>query len=102
MRCKRAVSEERETAKLTGSQTIERTVTLRLSNLGDSERELEITERIPVREIEGLEVKLEKAEGWKLDQDGYLKHTVKLAPRAQLTLTFEYAIKAKSNVVLPF
>ena len=47
-------------------------------------------------------MKLEKAEGWKLDQDGYMKHTVKLMPRAQLTLVFSYEIKAKSNVVLPF
>ena len=102
VRCKRAVREEREKAKLTGSQTLTREVTLRLSNLGDSERELEITERIPVSEIDGLEVKLEEAKDWKLDQDGYLKRTIKLEPRAQLTLQFSYEIKAKSNVVLPF
>jgi uncharacterized protein (TIGR02231 family) len=102
VRCKRAVREERETAKLTGSQTIERKVTLRLSNLGDSKRELEITERIPVSEIEGLEVKLTEGKDWKQDQDGYLKRTVQLEPRANLTLDFSYEIKAKSNVVLPF
>jgi len=102
VRCKRAVREERETAKLTGSQTIDRKVTLRLSNLGDSRRELEVTERIPVSEIEGLEVKLTESKDWKLDQDGYLKRTVQLEPRANLTLDFSYEIKAKSNVVLPF
>ena len=102
VRCKRAVREERETAKLTGSQTISRKVTLRLSNLGDSKRELEITERIPVSEIEGLEVKLTEGKDWKQDQDGYLKRTVQLEPRANLTLDFSYEIKAKSNVVLPF
>lgn len=102
VRCKRAVSEERETAKLTGSQTITRTVTLRLSNLGDSAREIEVVERIPVSEIEGLDVKLEEAKDWSLDKDGYLKHQLQLEPRGQLTLTFSYEIKAKSNVVLPF
>ena len=102
IRCKRAQREDREQAKLTGSQTIERKVTLRLSNLGDSARELEVIERIPVSEIEGLEVKLTDGKDWQLDKDGYLRRTVKLEPRGQLTLEYEYEIKAKGNVVLPF
>jgi uncharacterized protein (TIGR02231 family) len=102
VRCKRSVNEERETAKLTGSQTIERKVTLRLSNLGDSTREVLITERVPVSEIEGLEIKLKEAGDWKLDEDGYLTRTITLEPRANLTLDFAYEIKARSNVVLPF
>ena len=102
VRCKRSVKEERETAKLTGSQTIERKVTLRLSNLGDSARELQITERVPVSEIEGLEIKLKESKDWKLDEDGYLTRTITLEPRANATYEFSYEIKAKSNVVLPF
>lgn len=102
IRCKRSVHEERETAKLTGSQTIDRKVTLRLSNLGDSARELQITERVPVSEIEGLEIKLKEAKDWKLDEDGYLTRVVNLEPRANVTYEFSYEIKAKSNVVLPF
>ncbi|MBZ0137696.1 MAG: DUF4139 domain-containing protein [Planctomycetes bacterium] len=102
VRCKRSVHEERETAKLTGSQTIERKVTLRLSNLGDGPQELLINERVPVSEIEGLEVKLKEAKDWKLDEDGYLTRTITLEPRANATCEFSYEIKAKSNVVLPF
>ena len=102
VRCKRSVKEERETAKLTGSQIIEREVTLRLSNLGDSTRELLITERIPVSEVEGLEIKLKETKDWKLDEDGYLTRAVNLEPRANVTYKFSYDIKAKSNVVLPF
>lgn len=102
VRCKRAVSETRETAKLTGAQTIARKVTLRLSNLGHEPRELEITERVPVSEIEGLEVKLVESRGWSLDKDGYLAHTLTLAPNANVTLEHSYELRAKSNVVLPF
>lgn len=102
VRCKRARTEDREKAKLTGSQTIERKITLRLSNLGDSARELEVLERIPVSEIDGLEVKLTDGKEWQLDKDGYLRRTVTLEPRANLTLSYEYEIKAKGNVVLPF
>jgi uncharacterized protein (TIGR02231 family) len=102
IRCKRAVSEQRETAKITGAQAIKRTVTLRLSNLGNEPRELEITERIPVSEIEGLEVKLTETKDWKLDQDGYLLHKLALQPRANVTLEYTYEIRARSNVVLPF
>jgi uncharacterized protein (TIGR02231 family) len=102
IRCKRAVGETRETAKITGAQTIERTVTLRLSNLGNEPRELEITERVPVSEIEGLEIRLTEQKDWKLDQDGYLQHKLTLQPRANVTLEYQYEIRAKSNVVLPF
>lgn len=102
VRCKRSASEQRQTAKLTGSQTIEREVTLRLSNLGDSSRELQITERVPVSEIEGLEIKLTEAKDWKLDEDGYLTRVITLEPGANATYEFSYEVKAKSNVVLPF
>jgi uncharacterized protein (TIGR02231 family) len=102
VRSKRGVREERETAKLTGSQTITRVVTLHLSNLGDEPREMTILERIPVSEIEGLEVKLTDAKEWKLDKDGYLTRQVSIKPRANDVFAFSYEIKAKSNVVLPF
>lgn len=103
VRCRRAVTEQRETAKLTGSQTITREVTLRLSNLSDEARQIDITERLPVSEIEGLEIKPLEIKGWQHDaKDGYLKQRTELPPRGQQTLTIKYEIKAKSNVVLPF
>ena len=88
---------------ITGTQTIKRTVTLYLSNLAGEARAAELTERVPVSEIDGLEIKLTEVPGWQPDpKDGYLKRQVNVAPRANETLTFKYEIKAAKNVQLPF
>ncbi|MBX3473093.1 MAG: DUF4139 domain-containing protein [Planctomycetes bacterium] len=103
LRCKRNVYEEREQAAITGTQTIKRTVTLYLSNLAGEARAAELTERVPVSEIEGLEIKLTDAAGWQPDpKDGYLKRQVSVQPRANDSLIFKYEIKAARNVQLPF
>jgi len=103
LRCKRNTHEEREQAAITGTQTIKRTVTLYLSNLSSEVRAAELTERVPVSEIEGLEIKLGDLPGWQPDpKDGYLKRQVSVQPRANETLTFKYEIKAAKNVQLPF
>lgn len=101
LRCKRNVHEEREQAAITGTQTIKRTVTLYLSNLAGEARAAELTERVPVSEIEGLEIKLTDAAGWQPDpKDGYLKRQVSVQPRANDSLIFKYEIKAARNVQL--
>lgn len=103
LRCKRQVSEEREQAAITGTQTIKRHVTLYLSNLSSDARDAELVERTPVSEIEGLEVKLTEVPGWQPDaKDGYLKRNVNLAANATETLAYRYEIKAGKNVQLPF
>lgn len=103
LRCKRSTHEDREQAAITGTQTIKRTVTLYLSNLAGEARAAELTERVPVSEIEGLEIKLTEVQGWQPDpKDGYLKRQISIAPRANETLTFKYEIKAAKNVQLPF
>lgn len=103
VRCRRNLHEYHETAKLTGAQKVVREVTLYLSNLSDQPRELDVTERLPVSEIEGLEIHPTDIKAWKLNEkDGYLTQTIKLDPAANLTLKYSYEIRAKSNVVLPF
>lgn len=103
LRCKRSISEEREQAAITGTQTIKRHVTLYLSNLSGETREAELVERTPVSEIEGLEIKLTEVPGWQPDaKDGYLQRNVKLAANATETLSYRYEIKAGKNVQLPF
>lgn len=103
VRCKRNLHEYHETAKITGAQKVVREVTLNLSNLSGNAIELDVTERLPVSEIEGLEIVPTDIKGWKHDEkDGYLTQTIKLEAAANTTLKFGYEIRAKSNVVLPF
>ena len=101
LRCRRTMEEKREVG-LMGGQTITREVTLSLSNLGSQARPLEILERVPVSEIEGLEVRAPEPKEWAPDKDGFMKRTITLEPSAAKELKFKYELRAKSNVELPF
>jgi hypothetical protein len=100
VRVRRELDEERDTAALTGTQKRKREVRLYLSNLSGEKRTVEVQERIPVSEIEGLEVICNDA-GWKIDGDGIGRRTVELAPGAHEKLTLRYELRASSNLVLP-
>ena len=71
-------------------------VRLWLSNLGDDEHEIDIVERIPVSEIEQVKVSLHKKTTGhpQIDDDGFCRWKVKLAPHQheQLTLVWELTI----------
>lgn len=101
VRVRRAQDEERDTAIL-GAQRLRRTVRVYLSNLsGDSKRAL-VTERVPVSEIDDVEVAIIDATGWQIDKDGFARTEVSLGPRATQALKLIYEIKASSKVVMPF
>jgi uncharacterized protein (TIGR02231 family) len=101
LRCKRQQDEKRETGLLLGAQTVTREVTLYLSNLSSEPREVQILERVPVSEIEGLEVRTPEPKEWAPDKDGYMKRAITLEPNAAKELKYKYELKAKSNVELP-
>ncbi|CAG0997753.1 hypothetical protein PLCT2_02868 [Planctomycetaceae bacterium] len=101
LRCKRRQDEKRETGLLMGGQTVTREVALYLSNLSSEARELQVIERVPVSEIEGLEVRAPEPKEWTPDKDGFMKRTITLEPNATKELKYKYELRAKSNVVLP-
>lgn len=101
VRCRRSLEEKRESTMLTGSQTVTREVTLYLSNLGDQAKSLEIIERVPVSEIEGLEVRQAEPREWAADKDGMMKRLMTLEPHGTKELKYRYEIRARSNVELP-
>jgi uncharacterized protein (TIGR02231 family) len=71
------------------------TVQLYLSNLGGDEKRIEIVERIPVSELEHVQVTLvaDKTSGTpRLDDDGFVRWTQTLAPRARLRLMLVYVV----------
>lgn len=62
---------------------------------------LQVIERVPVSEIEGLEVRAPEPKEWTPDKDGFMKRTITLEPNATKELKYKYELRAKSNVVLP-
>jgi uncharacterized protein (TIGR02231 family) len=71
------------------------TVNIYLSNLGADEKSLEIVERLPVSETEHVTVTLvaDKTSGAPvLDDDGFLRWTMSIAPRGRLRLSLVYVV----------
>jgi uncharacterized protein (TIGR02231 family) len=101
VRVRRAQDEERDTAIL-GAQRLRRTVRVYLSNLSGESRRAVVTERIPVSEIDDVEIAIIDATGWQIDQDGFARMEVSLGARATQTLKLVYEIKASSKVLMPF
>jgi uncharacterized protein (TIGR02231 family) len=102
IRVRRTEEEERDTAAITGAQRIKRKVTLYLSNLSGSARRASITERIPVSEIEDVEIALLDAGPFAHDgKDGFLKVDVDIGPQATKTISYSYELRAGSRVALP-
>jgi hypothetical protein len=100
---RRTVQEKRDQTFALGTQKVEKTIRLFLSNLSDQEKKVELTERIPVSEVAEVEIELKAAAGFaKDDKDGFLKQQVALAPGATREVELRYEVRAKSNVVLPF
>ncbi len=106
IRVRRRTHEERDTSAIVGTQRVRRHVELFVSNLSDIRRSFEAVERIPVSEIEGLEVTLADAEGaparaWRLDpKTGFATSRVSLDPGETMVLRLAYEMRADSNVVL--
>lgn len=103
VRVRRTVDEKRDTVTLTGTQKLRRDVTIYLSNLSSEKRSVLVTERVPVSEIEAVEIVLLDREGWQFDaRDGFAKREVALAGNATVALRLAYEVRASSKVVMPF
>lgn len=103
LRVRRTTREERDTQPITGRQKYKRIVKLYLSNMSGEERTVRVVERVPVSEIEELEIALVEAGGFKAEgKDGLVVQQVPLAPRATKTLELAWEARAGSKVVLPF
>jgi uncharacterized protein (TIGR02231 family) len=104
VRARRKQTEKRDRTMLIGTQKIDRKVRLYLSNLSGETKEVTVLERIPVSEIEEVEVLLTEGGGeWNHNQrDGFLRRKVLLGPRETKEIGYSYEIRAKSNVELPF
>lgn len=102
IRVRRMEDEERDTQTLTGTQRIRRKVALFLSNLSGTTRSILVHERVPVSEIDEVEIQMLDAGPFRLDtKDGFLRTTVDVAARSTKVMRFSYEVRAGSKVVLP-
>lgn len=100
LRIRRRVDERRDTQALTGTQRIERTVTLYLGNMGGSPRRLTVVERVPVSEIGDVEVEVVSAGGAQIDADGFARFHPTVGPQKTAELVLVYRISAAAKVQL--
>ena len=102
VRVRRSHIDHRETTAVTGTQKVKRAVKVYLSNLSSEARRVLVTERIPVSEIDDVEITLTAAGGFRNEgKDGFLHREVDLPPNATQTLEIAYELRASSRVVLP-
>jgi len=111
VRMHREETRERDDAGLLGGWNVQTTrVAVRLSNLGTERREVMITERIPISEVEQVRVEPSAADAYELDDDttqvtarsldehGLVTWAVELPPLGRRAVTLEYKVKSQRGV----
>jgi uncharacterized protein (TIGR02231 family) len=102
LRIARQVEEKLDTHRLTGRRTRTHFVKLFLSNTGNRAEQIAIEERMPVSEVEAVEVELLKDKARpapaKVSQDGIVRFEVPASPRSQQELAFAYTVSSSSKV----
>ena len=102
VRVRRRTTEKRKTTPITGTQHIEREVFVYVSNLAREARRVSIVERVPVSEVEGVEIEIERRRDITRDaRDGFVTLVADIGPNTTSELVLRYRIEASSNVVLP-
>lgn len=88
--------------KVLSSYTVkEYSVTVKTSNTGDTEKEINLQERIPVSEIEKLKIEYYPDEGNENtvpDENGILNRKIKLKPYEKNKLAFKYRIHKHNSI----
>ena len=118
VRAHRSEHRERDEAGLLGGWNVHTVrVAVRLSNLGTARREVVVTERVPISEVEQVDVQVSSPDAYLLakhdepggeqvtqvtaraiDDRGLVSWTVELPPLGRRAVTLEYRIKSQRGV----
>jgi len=114
LRVHRSETSERDDAGLLGGWNVQTVrVAVRLSNLGGAPREVVVTERVPISEIEQVEVQVAAPDAYRLPSDGepileitertiddrgLVAWSVALPPHGRRAVTLEYRIRSQRGV----
>ena len=91
-----------EEKKLSSWKREEHSVEVHLSNLGATEKIIEVVERVPVSEIDKVRIVTDAGRtsgGQTPDKDGFLRWKISLGGHAQKSLDLRYALKKHKAVV---
>lgn len=115
VRIHRDETRERDDAGILGGWNVQTVrVAVRLSNLGTQKREIVVTERIPISEVEQVNVQASSPDAYlledehreeitqvtarALDEKGLVSWSVELPPLGRRAVTLEYKIKSQRGV----
>ncbi len=90
-----------ERGMLSSWTSVVHTVVLRLSNLGDQSRQIKVSERIPVSEIEKVKIdfsRKETTEGKCPDEQGIVRWQVELGPFERRRLQLRYTLRKHDDI----
>ena len=104
LRVRRKVAEvEPDQTPLSRFVAKEHNITLFLCNIGDETKQLQLTERIPVSEVEQVVVEFDASEstsGANPDENGFITWDLELPPGGRETVRLRYTVKKRKNVDL--
>ncbi len=95
-------SKEEEPGLMSSWRATRHRVTLKLSNIGAGELDVLVAERVPVSEIEQVEIRFDAGDasgGQKPDENGFVKWDVHLGSRGHKQLNLAYTYRKRKNVV---
>jgi uncharacterized protein (TIGR02231 family) len=118
VRVHRTETRERDDAGILGGWNVQTVrVAVRLSNLGNERREINVTERIPISEIEQIDVQIASPDAFLLgtdphtggeeitqvtaramDERGLITWAVELPPLGRRAVTLEYRVKSQRGI----
>ncbi len=91
--------EDLEARLLSSWTTVRHDIEVRLSNIGPEPRTVTVRERIPVSELDKVEVELKRTSPpIEADKDGFLEWMVQVAGYEQETVSLRYTLKRHSDV----
>ena len=80
---------------------VEHLVTLKLSNLGDEKKQITLTERVPVSEVEKVQIEVDASRttgGVTPDENGFLRWPKTLAAFARVEIELRYSVRQHRDV----
>ena len=92
---------ETDSKALSTWEETRKTTTVALSNIGSETRKLVLRERIPVSEIEAVEIRFDRdstTEKVQPDENGFIEWQVKLDPFGRSSYEFAYVLRKKKAV----